>query len=170
MTGHLHNPSDLHPVLACSLRGVLAPNFGKLSESFSAACFFLFLVFTNIEVQVMNHIKKIFIFPGCKEAVSSVQHNHITWRPQTGFPLARPQRLALEVFCSIPANQKWTYGQLVCQTFPKSSSSSSLHAPGSFSILFQTPDSLKSSMRGTCPPTGFLLQHQSFLKKQELRH
>lgn len=61
----------------------------------------------------------VFICSGSKEAVSSVQHHHLTRRPETSLSVMRtPTNHEGRGEASLLTNQGWTCGQLVCQTLP----------------------------------------------------
>lgn len=53
-------------------------------------------------------------FVGSKEALPSVQHNHLTGGPEASVSVTAPQ-LRWGGACYASANQGWTCGQLACR-------------------------------------------------------
>lgn len=85
LAGHVHHPADFHPVLACSLWGVLAPNAGKALD--------IRPFWSEMKPKSVQTHFNVFFFlslEGCKEAVPSVQHHHLTGGPEASVPVMPP--------------------------------------------------------------------------------
>lgn len=52
---------------------------------------------------------------GCEEALPSVQHYHLTGRPEASVSVTVPRGLGGGGACFSSANQGWTCGQLACR-------------------------------------------------------